>query len=307
MLFEDLKAFVAVIDHNSLTRAAQALCLTQSAVSRRIQHLEESLDANLFDRTSRPPKATALAQRIYQHAIVLLRDAEYLLDVPREGAAPSGPFRLGFTQVVADVVLFDVVMKMKAQFPELEVQLHTGRSSGLEQQIVNGNLDAATLMLASPSRLPEGITGQFITTLEVLVVQSKHSPLIARHSDVEALASQPWILNPEGCGYRAALERAIGDTGKTIRLSVDTHGTEMQLKMVAAGLGLGLIPRDVLRQSRSFGELTVVEVNDFALSLDIWLVHPNQLGNLKRALDILTQTVVDGFVNYSEAKSLHRQ
>ncbi|MDY7561231.1 LysR family transcriptional regulator [Pseudomonas sp. 10B1] len=298
MLFENLKAFVSVIDHNSLTRAAQALCLTQSAVSRRIQHLEASLDANLFDRTSRPPKATALAQRIYQHAVVLLRDAEHLLDVPREGAAPSGPFRLGFTQVVADVVVFEVVMKMKAQFPELEVQLHTDWSSELQLQIDNGTLDAATLMLASPSRLPEGVTGRFISTLEVLVVQSKHKPLIDRLCEVEALASQPWILNPEGCGYRAALERAIGDTGKTIRLSVDTHGTEMQLRMVAAGLGLGLIPKNVLRQSRSYSDLTVVEVKSFSLSLDIWLVHPHQVGNLKRAMDILGQTVIDGFVKH---------
>jgi DNA-binding transcriptional LysR family regulator len=295
MLFEDLKAFVAVIDYNSLTRAAQALCLTQSAISRRIQHLEESLDANLFDRTSRPPKATALAHRIYQHAVVLLRDAEHLLEVPREGAAPSGPLRLGFTQVVADVVLFDVVMKMKAEFPELEVQLHTDWSSGLQQQIQAGNLDAATLMLTSPSRLPENFAGRFITTLEVLVVQSKCTPLIDSQTDIDALASQPWILNPEGCGYRAALERAIGDSGKNIRLSVDTHGTEMQLRMVAAGLGLGLIPRNVLGKSSSLAELTVVQVKNFALSLDIWLVHPTQQGNLKRATEILGQTVADGF------------
>jgi DNA-binding transcriptional LysR family regulator len=295
MLFEDLKAFVAVIDYNSLTRAAEALCLTQSAISRRIQHLEEVLDANLFDRTSRPPKATALAHRIYQHAVVLLRDAEHLLEVPREGAAPSGPFRLGFTQVVADVVLFDVVMKMKAEFPELEVQLHTDWSSSLQQQIQQGNLDAATLMLTSPSRLPENLAGRFITTLEVLVVQSKRKPLIGSHADIDALASQPWILNPEGCGYRAALERAIGDSGKIIRLSVDTHGTEMQLRMVAAGLGLGLIPRNVLSNSNSLADLTVVEVKNFALSIDIWLVHPAQQGNLKRATEILGQTVTDGF------------
>jgi DNA-binding transcriptional LysR family regulator len=300
MLIEDLKAFVAVIDHNSLTRAAQVLCLTQSAISRRIQHLEESLDANLFDRTSRPPKATALAHRIYQHAVVLLRDAEHLLNVPREGAAPTGPFRLGFTQVVADAVLFDVVMKMKAEFPQLEVQLHTDWSAGLQQQIHNGSLDAATLMLAAPSRLPEGFSGRFITTLEVLVVQSKCKPLVNSDTDVEILANPPWILNPDGCGYRAALERAIDSTGKTIRLSVDTHGTEIQLRMVAAGLGLGLVPRDVLSQSSSCNELTVVNVNDFSLSLDIWLVHPNQLGNLKRATEILGQTVAEGFENHQK-------
>ncbi|MGV8918635.1 MAG: LysR family transcriptional regulator [Pseudomonas sp.] len=304
MLFEDLKAFVAVIDHNSLTRAAEALCLTQSAVSRRIQHLEESLDANLFDRTSRPPKATALAHRIYQHAVVLLRDAEHLLDVPREGAAPSGPFRLGFTQVVADVVLFDVVMKMKAEFPELKVQLQTDWSSGLQRHMQNDNLDAATLMLTAPSRLPQELAGRFITTLEVLVVQSKRKPLISGQADVDTLADQPWILNPEGCGYRAALERAIEGTGKNIRLSVDTHSTEVQLRMVAAGLGLGLIPRNVLNQSNFNNDLTVLEVKNFALSLDIWLVHPTQLGNLKRATEILGQTVVEGFAEHQKARSL---
>jgi len=305
MLFEDLKAFVAVIDHNSLTKAAQALCLTQSAISRRIQHLEESLDANLFDRSSRPPKATALAHRIYQHAVLLLRDAEHLLDVPREGAAPSGPFRLGFTQIVADTVLFDVVMKMKAEFPELDVQLHTGWSSALQQQIHNGSLDAATLMLASPSRLPEDFSGRFITTLEVLVVQSKRKPLVACDTDITTLANQQWILNPEGCGYRAALERAFGDDGKSLRLSVDTHSTEIQLRMVAAGLGLGLVPRNVLHQSSSCSELTVINVEDFSLSLDIWLAHPNQLGNLKRATVILGQTVADGFLNHEKAAQRH--
>ncbi|WP_397449338.1 LysR family transcriptional regulator [Pseudomonas sp. NA-150] len=304
MLFEDLKAFVAVIDHNSLTRAAQALCLTQSAISRRIQHLEESLDANLFDRTSRPPKPTALAHRIYQHAVVLLRDAEHLLEVPREGAPPSGPFRLGFTQVVADVVLFDVVMKMKAEFAELEVQLQTDWSSALQQQMQDGSLDVATLMLTSPSRLPQAFAGRFISTLDVLVVQSKRKPLIGDQADVDTLASQPWILNPEGCGYRAALERAIEGTGKNIRLSVDTHGTEVQLRMVAAGLGLGLVPRSVLNRSSFHQDLTQVEVKDFSLSLDIWLVHPTQLGNLKRATEILGQTVVEGFALHEKARSL---
>jgi DNA-binding transcriptional LysR family regulator len=149
--------------------------------------------------------------------------------------------------------------------------------------------------LTSPSRPPEGFAGRFITTLEVLVVQCKRKPLTDRHTDIEALANQPWILNPQGCGYRAALERAMGSTGKNIHLSVDTHGTEMQLRMVAAGLGLGLIPRKVLNRCSSFNDLTVVEVNDFSLRLDIWLVHPSQVGNLKQATELVGQTVAQGF------------
>ena len=300
MLLEDLKTFVAVLDHNSLTRAADALSLTQSAISRRIQHLEMVLGAELLDRNSKPPNATALAHRIYEHAVPLIRSANQLLEIPREDAVPSGTFRLGLTQVVAEIVLFDTVMRMKAEFPALEVQSRTEWSSGLLQQVGLGKLDAATLMLPSPSTLPENVAGRFIATLEVLVVQSKRRPLIERRSSIKALAEQEWILNPLGCGYRAALERAMQGAGRNLKLSVDTHGTEMQLRLIAAGLGLGLVPRNILRQSASYHELSMVEVNDFSLSLDIWLVHPMQLGNLKRAAGVLGDAVADGFVDHAK-------
>ncbi|WP_426177645.1 helix-turn-helix domain-containing protein [Pseudomonas sp. TWRC1-2] len=62
MLLQDLKAFVTVVDSASLTKAAQTLCLTQSAVSRRIQHLEETLGEAL-SRTAVPARTTPVPQR----------------------------------------------------------------------------------------------------------------------------------------------------------------------------------------------------------------------------------------------------
>jgi DNA-binding transcriptional LysR family regulator len=59
-MLDNLKAFAAVIDHKSLTKAALRLYLTQSAISRRIQQLEEALGGTLLDRTQRPPSFTAL-------------------------------------------------------------------------------------------------------------------------------------------------------------------------------------------------------------------------------------------------------
>lgn len=295
MLFEDLKAFVAVIDHNSLTRAADALSLTQSAVSRRIQHLEEVLGAELFDRSGRPPIPTALARRVYEQAVPLMQGARRLLDIARDDAVPAGAFRLGLTQVVGEVVLFEVVMRMRAAFPALDVQLQTDWSSSLQRQLAQGTLDAATLMLASPSTAPAGMSGRLIDTLDVVVVQSRQRPLVAPQCGMAELAGQEWILNPAGCGYRAALERAMGGVGRTFRLGVDTHGTALQLQLVAAGLGLGLVPRSVLRGSASCDELAVVAVENFSLRLDIWLVHPPQMGNLQRAADLLGDAVAEGF------------
>lgn len=292
MLFEDLRAFIAVVDHNSLTRAAAALSLTQSAVSRRIQHLEEVLGAELFDRNSRPPQPTALAHRIYEQALPLMLGARRLLDIPRDDMAPSGTFRVGLTPAVGEMVLFDVVQRLRAQFPALDLKLRSEWSAPLQDQLAHGTLDAVALMLPSPSELPARMGGRLVATLQVVVVQSKETPLVAADSDIANLAQQEWILNPLGCGYRAALERAMGGAGKALKLRVDTIGTELQLRLVAAGAGLGLAPLSILRRSASFDKLEVVETRDFSMPLDVWVMHTLQMGNLQRAADLLCDVVM---------------
>lgn len=124
-MIDDLKTFVTVIDEASLTRAADILCVSQSAISKRIQRLEQLLGAELFDRDSKPPRPTALANRVYEQAVTLLGAWSHLLDVAHEGAAPSGTFRFGLPHAVADATLFDAVLKMNELFPALEIRLHT--------------------------------------------------------------------------------------------------------------------------------------------------------------------------------------
>jgi DNA-binding transcriptional LysR family regulator len=302
MLVEDLKTLVAVIEHNSLTGAAAAMCLTQSAISRRIQHLEEVLDATLFDRNSKPPKANALAHRIYVHALPLLRDVRYLLDIPRSESMPTGVFRLGLTQVISDIVLVDSVSRIRAEFPSLELQIRTEKSALLLGQVEAGSLDAATLMLPAPSSLPTGLAGLRVATLEMMVVQSKNRPLVADTSLMEGLASQEWVLNPNGCGSRGVLERTMANYGKSLKLVADTQGSDMQLRLVAAGLGLGFVSMAAARQSRHFEELSIVNVPNFKLSLDIWLVYPTQIGNLQKAAIAIGDSLQQAFTNHSDAE-----
>lgn len=118
-MLDDLKAFIAVVDKTSLTKAAESLSLTQSAVSRRVQQLEERLGARLLDRSSRPPTATAIGRRIYLSAMTVLRDVDLLMRIPRDDEEPAGTFRLGLPQVIADVALFEIAMRAKASFPML--------------------------------------------------------------------------------------------------------------------------------------------------------------------------------------------
>lgn len=292
-MFEELKAFIAVVEQASLTKAADTLALTQSAVSRRVQHLEESLGVSLLDRTSRPPTTTPIGRRVYQSAILLMQDLHRLQRLVNEDSEPSGAFRLGMPQIVADLALFNVAVKLKAAFPTLDLRCHTNWSSELHATLAGGALDAAILMLPVGSEQISGLYSNFICRLDVLVVQSKTNPIILGAARLSDLAEQQWILNPYGCGYRAALQRQFENSGKQIRLGMDMHGGDMQLKLVASGMGLGLIPRNLLTVSSHVHALSVIDVPDFSLQVDLWLIRAMELGNLRRAFDLLQEVFTE--------------
>ena len=121
------------------------------------------------------------------------------------------------------------------------------------------------------------------------------APMTSKPVTIADLAEQQLILNPLGCGYRAALQRAMEGAGKQVRLGIDLHGTETQLRLVAAGLGLGLAPTRLLASSHFLKDLCPVEVADFALKLDLWLLRAPELGNLSRALGVLGQVLARTF------------
>jgi DNA-binding transcriptional LysR family regulator len=154
-----------------------------------------------------------------------------------------------------------------------------------------GTLDAAIILLPSSSKLPSPLNGRCIGSLQTVIVQAGPHPRFRRPMPLARLAKEGWVLNPLGCGYRAALEAAMGERDGTLRVVIDAYGTDVQLRMVASGRGLGLVPRCVLKASRVRDELSVVEVTDFSLSLDVWLVHRRQPGNLRKALEGLAVAV----------------
>jgi DNA-binding transcriptional LysR family regulator len=294
-MIDELKSFVAVVEEASLTRAAQKLCVTQSAVSKRIQRLEEVLGAQLLDRNSKPPRATALAHRVHEHAVPLLAAFDRLMSVSREEGDPSGRLRFGLPQGIADIILFDALTTMRDTFPTLDVTLRSDWSPSLLRLLDRGELDVAAIMTPANTPMSEGYARRYVASLELAVVQSSERPLVSNRTTLAGIAGSEWILNPEGCGYRAALRHAVEAAGLVLNVRADTLGSEMQLQLIASGLGLGLVPKSVLAHSVWKRRLDVVKVARFAPTLDVWLLFPHHPGNLMRAIACLGDTMEASF------------
>jgi DNA-binding transcriptional LysR family regulator len=300
MKTDDIDAFVAVIRCQSISHAAESLDLTQPAITRRVQNLEQALGVALFDRNTKPLRPTAIGLQVYQKCLAILREMDALRELVAQDTPPSGQLRLGVPQTVGDMVLLNALKQLRGQFPELRAQVVTGWGSHLVGKIENGELDAAAVLFPAGKIFPDSIVGESIGKLELVGVCAK-ADLPNKPVKLADCYARGWVLNPDGCGFRAGLQRTLTDQGLSLKVNLETFGTELQLGLVAEGMGYGLVPRLLLERSAHYRHLAVLPLKDFKPVMDLWLVAPRFLGNLQGAVSAFGQLVAEALKQAREA------
>ncbi|MDE1169381.1 MAG: LysR family transcriptional regulator [Pseudomonas sp.] len=280
MKIDDIDAFVAVIRCQSISQAALSLQLTQPAITRRVQNFEQALGVELFDRNTKPLKPTLIGTQVYEQCRTILREMDALRELVASDAPPSGVLRLGVPQTIGDVVLLDALKHLRQQYAGLRAQVSTGWGSHLVGKIERGELDAAAALFPAGKIFPDNIIGESIGKMELVVVCAK-AQLPKKPCKLADCYDSGWVLNPDGCGFRAGLARTLSEQGLQLKVNLETFGTELQLGLVAEGMGLGLVPRDLLERSAHREQLAVVPLKDFKPVMDLWLIYPRFLGNLQ--------------------------
>ncbi|HEY1995866.1 LysR family transcriptional regulator [Paraburkholderia sp.] len=284
MKIDDLDAYVAVIRCQSLQQAAQTLGLTQPAITRRLQNFEEALGVELLDRNTRPLKATATGRVVYEQCRVIQRELNVLREMVANDTPPVGTLRLGVAQTIADIALPEALRELKSDYPELQASAATGWGSQLLQRVEQGELDAAAILLPANKSFDAQLAARSLGRVKLAVVARKGALKKRSHTLAECQATG-WVLNPDGCGFRDGLQRALTGLGLALKLNLETLGTGLQLQLVADGHGLGLVPLPLLQASRYADSLDVVSISDFKPLIEIWLVHPRVLGKLQQPVE----------------------
>ena len=257
MKIDDLEAYVAVIRAQSLQQAAQTLGLTQPAITRRLQNFEEALGVDLLDRNTRPLKATAMGRVVYEQCRVIQREIDVLRELVANDTPPVGTLRLGVAQTIADIALPDAMRELRAAYPDLQASASSGWGSQLLQRVEAGELDAAAILLPANKAFAETLAARSLGRVKLAVVAPKGALKKRVHTLAEC-QSIGWVLNPDGCGFREGLQRALTGLGLALKLNLETLGTELQLQLVAGGNGLGLVPLPLLQASRHEAALDVL-------------------------------------------------
>ena len=271
MKISDIDAFAAVVRCQSLSQAAFELGMTQPAITRRVQNLEEALGVELLDRTTKPPRPTELGWLVHDQCRTVLREVQALRELVTADQPLAGEFRLGLTHGIGELLLIDLLDMLRARWPGLTPRAHTDWGGALLAQIQRQELDAALLFVAREMVLPAQIEAERVLATRLVVV-GRRGDWPKRSYRLADCIDRGWVLNPDGCGFRASLKRALESQGLPLRVALDTYGRELQLQSVANGLGLGLVPQLALDASPLRTALQSVPLGDFKPQIDLWTV-----------------------------------
>lgn len=271
----DIEAFTAVAEMRSIARASGRLHLSQPAITRRLQNLEDQLGVKLFDRNSRPIILTPEGQEAYKHAQSVLATAAELQAAITPGKRMTGDFRFGFSTSLGDTLLGRSLDTLRREFPRFRLSVVCDESAGLISRIRKRELDAAVILLPDGDNLPAGIMGQMLGTDAISVVVPKGFRF-PRGAGLAELSKQQWIVNPPGCSGRRALQSAFDNAGLKLDIVLETSGTGLQLALIEGGRGIGVFLRYVVKSSRFQDSIRMIQPSDFRPRIALWIgYHPN--------------------------------
>ena len=141
MELRHLRYFVAVVEEQSFTKAAEKLFIAQPPLSRQIQNLEQELDIQLFERGSRPLKTTEAGQFFYQHAVKLLSNAEEIKSMTKRIGIADRTISIGFVGSLLFGLLSRIVFLFKQQHPQLKIEMVEMNTSEQIQALKEGRID----------------------------------------------------------------------------------------------------------------------------------------------------------------------
>ncbi len=285
MDISNLRAFITVAATGSFSRAAEQLCLTQPAVSKRITALEEQLDARLFDRIGRRvtlTEAGALLRPRAEHILAELEDSRRAITNLKETIA--GRLSIGTSHHIGLHRLPPVLRTYTTAYPEVELDLHFKGSEAACQAVEHGELELAIVTLPSKT----GLQKIPIWNDPLKIVAGRdHALATNKTSSVEELVSHTAILPSRGTHTRELLEKKMASLGLELQVGLSTNYLETIKMMVSVGLGWSILPTTMVDN-----EICTLPIAELQLQRNLGVIrHRNRtLSNAASALVSLLES-----------------
>jgi len=238
----DLKIFEAVATHGSFTKAAEAMFTVQSNVTARIKNLEEEFNVNLFKRTSRSVELTQAGEIFIQYCKKHNHLTETLKQELTNTTKLLGSLKIGCIETTMALKVPGIINEFTDKYPEVTLSFRADNSVNLINDVINYKLDAA--FVAAPITVPE-LSTYLVKEEKLVIAMADNYPNL---SEYMAKGKVKIVVFDIGCSYRPKLEAWLNKNGIFNYQCTVLNTLEGIINFVEAGVGITILPEDVVSQ-----------------------------------------------------------
>ncbi len=258
-LLPQLQAFLEVARRQNLSRAAEALYVSQPTLTARLQALEAELGEQLFVRTRRGMRLTEAGEAFLpfaEHAVQALDDGRERLGELRRGEV--GKLTVGAPPTVSTYALPGLLARFTAAHPGVRLTVKTGTSEEIMEMVLH---DLVQVGLMRALGHPEVETMPVYSDAVLLIAGPRHR-LAGRRVPLEELAGESLVLFGRSSSYRTFTTATFNQAGLIPNSVLELDNIEAAKKMVEAGLGISLVPHSAITGELAAGTLALIDLID---------------------------------------------
>ena len=249
-----LEIFAAIATHGQVTKAAEAIAMTQSAASMALSDLEGQLNVQLFDRVGRQLLLNESGRQLLPQALKVLDQVREIEAVSAESAF-AFDLHLGASLTIGNHLLPSLLAELKQRHPGSLVQLSLKNTEQVIADLLAYRIDVG--FVEGPVK-DERLQRYLWRHDHLCVFSHSGHPLagkVARHED---LRNTPWVLREKGSGTRDVFDQALANTTLVPQVAFELEQPEAIRQCVRAGLGLGCLSLLELQDAFQAGWLAPV-------------------------------------------------
>ncbi len=272
MELRQLQYFVKVAQKEHVTRAAEELHVAQSAVSRQIHQLEQELGVDLFMQKGRNLQLTPVGQLFCKRVEIVLKDLERSVAEVHEFLDPErGEIRIGFPHSLGTNLIPSIVAEFRQLYPHVKFRFKQGSYPSLIKDVLAGEVDLAFI-----SPFPEDdeqVSGDVLMTEELFAILPQNHPLAGESViRLEQLKDEKFVLFSQGYSLRPIVWQACLQAGFKPQIAFEGGETDTIRGLVAAGMGVSLLPEMALFQTNPL-QPAQVRVLEPSVTRTVGLIH----------------------------------
>lgn len=277
------KTYVRVVETKNLSKTAEEFGLSQPAVTKQIQSLEDYYGVLLLERAGRRLKPTGAGETLYQYAreiIKLLEKTDNIMETVVE--SKKGILYLGASTIPGQYILPDYIKRFSDSFPYINISLDIGDTEKIFKKVAERELDIGLVGGWLSNRKVEGF--QWLQDELLLIVPENHHLMGRDEVRIEELLHEKWIFREKGSGTRKAAEELLNNHGikkEDLHVGMEAGSTEAVLASVESGMGISIVSNWAIKKADPHRRIRSLKIDDPGATRFFYIIYPRQKSRRK--------------------------